>query len=51
MPRDKGDPAFVYDILQAAADIKQFLGTKMEADFLIRSLRRDSAEFQEPRTK
>jgi uncharacterized protein with HEPN domain len=33
MPRDKGDAAFIYDILHAAADIQRFIAGKSLEDF------------------
>jgi uncharacterized protein with HEPN domain len=33
MPRDKGDAAFIYDVLKAAADIERFIAGKSQADF------------------
>jgi uncharacterized protein with HEPN domain len=33
MPREKGNAAFIYDILQAAADIERFVRSRSEADF------------------
>jgi hypothetical protein len=34
MRRDKGDAAYIFDMLQAAADIQAFIAGKSQADHL-----------------